>query len=73
MTFYDNSSPHGVNKNAMTFLGQSRDSWPFIAALGEVELTEMQKILERKNKNEILKKIRKYKRKNKYENENENE
>ena len=41
----------GVNKNAMPLLGQARESWTFMAPLGHVELTKMQKFLESKNKN----------------------
>ena len=57
-----------VTKTLLDFLGQSRDSWPFMALLGHVELIKMQKLLEskNKNKNEIGKK-------NKIENENKNE
>ena len=35
----------------MALLGQSRDSWPSIAPLGHVELTKIEKLSERKNKN----------------------
>ena len=40
-----------VTKTLLDFLGQSRDSWPFMALLGHVELIKMQKLLESKNKN----------------------
>ena len=43
--------PRGGNKNAISFLGQSRDSWPSMGSLGHVELTKMQKLLESKNRN----------------------
>ena len=43
----------------MALLGQSRDSGPSMAPLGQVELSKMEKFLESKNKN-------------KSENENEN-
>ena len=50
LTIYGTSRPREVNKNAMALLGQSRDSWPPMAPLGQVELTKMQKLLESKNK-----------------------
>ena len=46
----------------MALLGQVRESCPSVAPLGHVELTKMQKRLERKNKNE-----------NENQNENKNE
>ena len=64
LTTYGTSRPRGVNKNAMTLLGQSRNSWPFIAPLGHVELKKMQKLLESKNENE---------KENQNQNENKNE
>ena len=40
-----------ANENTMVLSGQIRDSWPSMAALGDVELTKTQKLLESKNKN----------------------
>ena len=36
----------------MRLLGQSRDSWPTMEALGHVELQKMKKLLEGKKKNQ---------------------
>ena len=53
LTIYGTGRPRAkfVNKNAMTLLGQLRDSWPSMAPLGHVELAKMQNLLETKNKN----------------------
>ena len=48
---YRTSGPRGVNKNAMALPGQSKDSWPSMAPLGNMELTKTQKLLESKSEN----------------------
>ena len=55
LTVYGTSRLRGFNKDAMTLLGQSRDSWPSMAPLGHVELTKMQKLLKSKTKTKMKK------------------
>ena len=64
---YRTSGPRGVNKNDMALLGQSKDSWPSMAPLGNAELTKTQKLLESKSKkkNENKKQTQKWKWKQK--------
>ena len=47
LTIYDTSRPREkfANENAMTLLGQSRDSWPFMAPRGHVEFGKTGKTL----------------------------
>ena len=56
LTVYGTLRPRGFNKNAIALLGQSRDSWPSMAPLGHVELTQMQKLLKSKTKNKTKRK-----------------
>ena len=51
LTIYGTSKPRGVEKNAIAFLDRSRNSWPSMASLGDVELIKMQKLWWSKNKN----------------------
>ena len=53
LTIYGTARPRArfANENAMDFSGQERYGWPSMAPVGHVELTKIQKLSERKNKN----------------------